>query len=75
MPHITVKLYPGKSEQQKQALAEAISEQVQQHLGSSEAAVSVSFVEVGADKWKDEVYTPEIEGAPESLYIKPGYKF
>jgi 4-oxalocrotonate tautomerase len=73
MPHVIVKLWPGKTEAQKASLAEAIARAVIEHLGSSEASVSVSIEEVAKDEWADTVYRPEIEGRPETLYRKPGY--
>ncbi len=41
MPHVIVKLYPGRSEQQKQALARALTEAVTRTLNSGEDSVSV----------------------------------
>jgi 4-oxalocrotonate tautomerase len=73
MPHIIVKLYPGKSEEQKRELADEIVKDVMKVLQSSERAISVAFEEVAAEDWKEEVYVPEIEAKLESLYKKPGY--
>ena len=74
MPHVIVKLWPGKSEQQKTELAEAISRQVMQKLGYGEASVSVGFEEVDAGDWREKVYQPDIRERWESLYKKPGYE-
>ena len=46
MPHIIVKLWPGKSEQQKQRLADAIANDVMEILGYGEESVSVGIEEV-----------------------------
>ena len=73
MPHVVVKLWPGKTEAQKAKLAEAIARDVIEHLGSSEASVSVSIEEVPQDAWAEQVYRPDIEGRPELVYRKPGY--
>ena len=73
MPHVVVKLWPGKTEAQKAKLAEAIARDVIEHLGSSEASVSVSIEEVPQDAWAEQVYRPDIEGRPERVYRKPGY--
>ena len=51
MPHVVVKLWPGKTEAQKAKLAEAIARDVIEHLGSSEASVSVSIEEVPQEAW------------------------
>jgi len=73
MPHVVVKLWPGKTEAQKAKLAEAIARDVIEHLGSSEASVSVSIEEVPQDAWAEQVYRPDIAARPELVYRKPGY--
>lgn len=73
MPHVLVKLWPGKSEAQKQELAEEITQALMRTLDSSEASVSVSFEEVDREQWRETVYLPEIMGEPDKLYKKPGY--
>jgi len=73
MPHVIVKIWPGKTERQKQDLAEAVTKNVMDILGNSEASVSVAIEEVDSDRWRDEVYQPEIAGQMDRLYKKPGY--
>ena len=73
MPHVIVKLWPGKSEAQKQRLADRITEAVTEVLHYGDESVSVSFEEVSARDWKQKVYQPDILGRPEMLYKKPGY--
>lgn len=73
MPHIIVKLWPGREESQKQALAQRIAEDVTQTLGASPESISVSIEEIPQEDWPREVFRPDIIEKPESLYIKPGY--
>ena len=73
MPHVIVKLWPGKSEDQKQHLAERITEAVMEVLHYGEESVSVAFEEVHANQWREKVYKPDILDKPEQLYKKPGY--
>lgn len=73
MPHVVVKIWPGKTEAQKKDLAEAVTRNVMDILGNSEASVSVAIEEVESDRWRDEVYLPEIAGRADLLYKKPGY--
>ena len=73
MPHVIVKLWPGKSEQQKTRLAEEITESVKSILNYGDESVSVAFEEVSAKEWKAKVYQPDILGQPEKLYKMPGY--
>jgi 4-oxalocrotonate tautomerase len=74
MPHVVVKLWPGRSEEQKKQLTEAIVKDMMATLGSSEASISVAIEEVPSDQWTDKVYNPEIAPKMGSLYKKPGYK-
>lgn len=74
MPHVTVKLWPGKSEEQKQRLADAITEDVMAALNYGEEAVSVALEEVESRDWAEKVYKPDIQGNWDRLYKKPGYR-
>ena len=73
MPHVIVKLWPGKSEAQKSRLAERITRAVTDVLGYGEESVSVAMEEVEPRDWAEQVYTPDIVNKPERLYKKPGY--
>lgn len=73
MPHVSVKLWPGRSEQDKKRLAEAIAEDVVRFVQCGEESVSVAIEEISAADWKKKVYDPEIRGKMDKLYKKPGY--
>jgi 4-oxalocrotonate tautomerase len=73
MPHVIVKLWPGKSERQKQKLAEGITKAVMTSLGYGEKSVSVSLVEIPPREWTERVYKPDIINGPGKLYKQPGY--
>ena len=73
MPHVIVKLWPGKSEQQKTRLAEAITKDVMDVLHYGEESVSVAMEEISPEDWPEKVYRPEIVNKAASLYKKPGY--
>ena len=73
MPHVIVKLWPGKSEAQKRRLAERIAQDVMDVLGYGEESVSVAMEEVEPQDWAEKVYKPDIVKKPETLYKKPGY--
>jgi 4-carboxymuconolactone decarboxylase len=72
MPHVIVKLWPGKSEQQKVLLAEKIASDVMDVLNYGEESVSVGFEEIKSQDWRDKVYKPDIQDKWEKLYKKPG---
>jgi 4-oxalocrotonate tautomerase len=73
MPHVIVKLYPGRSEEQKMRLAEAITRSVMEIAQSEEKSVSVAFEEVEPADWPEKVYRPDILENEARLYKKPGY--
>jgi len=73
MPHVIVKLWPGKSEQQKTRLAEKITKDVMDVLNYGDESVSVAFEEIPAKDWAEKVYKPDIVARPERIYKKPGY--
>jgi 4-oxalocrotonate tautomerase len=73
MPHVIVKLWPGKSAQQKVRLAEEIAKDVMTILNYGEESVSVAIEEVRAEDWAEKVYKPDIINRQDQLYKKPGY--
>jgi 4-oxalocrotonate tautomerase len=73
MPHVTVKLYPGKSEQQKKKLSQELAKVVMATLNYSEDSVSVAVEDVEPRDWAEKVYKPDILAKPETIYKKPGY--
>ena len=73
-PHVIVKLYPGRSEQQKIRLAEQIVKDVVAFADCDESSVSVSIEEIKPEDWAEKVYKPDILNKPDKLYKKPGYK-
>lgn len=73
MPHVIVKLWPGKSKQTKTKLAEEITKAVMSTLNYGEESVSVALEEVDPKDWTEKVYKPDILGKPETIYKQPGY--
>lgn len=73
MPHVIVKLWPGKSDKQKRDLADAIVREVTSVLNYGEVSVSVGFEEVVPAEWTARVYEPDIKAKWETLAKKPGY--
>ncbi len=73
MPHVIVKLYPGRSDEQKTRLAEEIVKDVVTIAKCEEKSVSVAFEEIRPEDWVEKVYRPDILENPQKLYKKPGY--
>jgi len=74
MPHVIVKLYPGRSEQQKIRLAEQIVKDVVEIIKCDESSVSVAIEEIKSSDWAEKVYKPDILNNADKLYKKPGYQ-
>ncbi|MBP5604428.1 MAG: tautomerase family protein [Ruminiclostridium sp.] len=73
MPHVSVKCYPGRTEEQKRLLAEKITSDVIEIFGAAEETVSVSIRDIDPEKWESEIVGKEILPEKEYLYKKPGY--
>ncbi|HXY30464.1 MAG TPA: tautomerase family protein [Gemmatimonadaceae bacterium] len=73
MPHVIIKLWPGKSERQKQRLADAVSADVQRVLDYGPESVSIAFEEIEPRDWDRQVYDADIVAHQDRLYKKPGY--
>jgi 4-oxalocrotonate tautomerase len=74
MPHVIVKLWPGKSKKQKTELAERIVQDIFDVLHYGEESVSVAFEEISAKDWAEKVYKSDILQHADRLYKKPGYE-
>jgi 4-oxalocrotonate tautomerase len=74
MPHVIVKLWPGKSEAQKARLAEKIARDVMEVFDYGEESVSVAMEEVKSSDWAKQVYGPDIKDKWDTLYKRPGYQ-
>ncbi len=74
MPHVVIKLAAGRSEAQKQSIADAITQAVVQTADCGADAVSVAIEDVAKVDWDAKVFIPEIAGRAKTLYKKPGYK-
>lgn len=72
MPHVSVKMWKGKTEQQKQELKEKIVAAVREATGAGDYWISVAIEDVEPADW-GKVYTEEIEPKGDNLYKKPGY--
>jgi len=73
MPHVIVKLWPGKSGQQKARLAGEITKDVMDVLNYGEESVSIAVEEIKPQDWAEKAYKPDIVNNPDNLYKKPGY--
>lgn len=73
MPHVIIKLYPGRSDEQKAQLADEIVKDVVAIAKCDEKSVSVAFEEIEKEDWAETVYKHDILNKKDSLYREPGY--
>ncbi|NLX64487.1 MAG: 4-oxalocrotonate tautomerase [Clostridiaceae bacterium] len=73
MPHVIIKMFPGRTEEQKRLCTERIVEALIETLNTDEKSISVAFEEIPKEMWKEEVFLPDIMGKEKTLFKKPGY--
>lgn len=73
MPHVNIKLYPGRSDEQKQALTRRIVDAIRECLDVDSKYVSVAFEEIAPEDWEETVVKPELRAKKHLLTKEPGY--
>ena len=61
MPHITVDMFPGRTEEQKQRFAQLVSALAVGVLGCGQQHVSVAICETEPDHWETQIYQKKIK--------------
>lgn len=70
MPHISIKLYPGRTEEVKQDLAEKTQAFLSETMKMEPKYFSVAIEEIEKEDWDQEVVQQIKE---DTLYIKPNF--
>ena len=73
MPHVDIRCFAGRSDEQKKECAEKVAEVIAETLGCKITSVSVAIKDVPGEKWKAEVWDKQIVPDEPYLYKKPGY--
>jgi 4-oxalocrotonate tautomerase len=73
MPHVIIKMYPGRTEAQKQELCDRIVKDVMEVAGCGEDTISLGIEEIPKEDWAETVYKPDILDRKGTLYKLPGY--
>ncbi len=73
MPHITVQMYPGRSDEIKAKLAKVLAETASKELGREIEHFSVSIEDVPQDEWTDKVYKKITDPDNKDVFVRPGY--
>lgn len=75
MPHINIKMWPGRTEEQKQKLTDKVINAVKEATGAPDDYITVAIEEISSSEWAKKVYKPEIADKADKLYKKPGYGY
>ena len=70
MPHIAIKMYPGRSEELKKNIAEKTRDFLAKEMGMEEKFFSVSVEDIEKDKWQEEVVD---KIAKDDLYVESNF--
>jgi len=73
MPHVEIKCYPGRTEEQKKRCADKIAEDIAEILGCKVSSVSVAIKDIAEEDWKEKVWDENIVPDKNYLYKTPGY--
>ena len=73
MPHVIVKMYAGRTEQQKEKLAQEVTRAVMSALQCPESWISVGIEDVAPSDWLKQVHEPDVLGKPRTIYKQPDY--
>ena len=73
MPHVEIKCFAGRTDEQKRQCAEKVAEAVAETLGCKLSSVSVAVKDCPPEEWKAEVWDKNIVPDEPYLYKKPGY--
>ena len=72
MPHISVKMLKGRTEEQKKEAAKKLTAALCEALGCGDTHITVGIEDFTAEEWQ-EVFAKDIEGKKDKLYKKPSY--
>ena len=73
MPHVEIKCFAGRTDEQKKICSDRIAEVIADTLGCKVSSVSVAIKDISEENWKNEVWDKCIIPQKEYLYKKPGY--
>lgn len=72
MPHISLKMYKGRTKEEKDKIANELAEVLVKN-GVKPTAISVSVTDYEPEVWKEQVYDKEIRDNKD-IFVEAGYK-
>ena len=71
MPYITVRMWSGRSDEVKQAVAYALGDALCESLGCPATAVTLEIEEIDKEDWQEQIM-PIIESRKDKMIIMEG---
>ena len=66
MPHITIKMLKGRTQEQKELASEMVANALYEAIGCTQSHISVSVEDYTPEEWQ-EVYANEVENNPKII--------
>ena len=73
MPHVEIKCFAGRTDEQKTRCTVKIAEDIAEILGCETSSVSIAIKDIHEGEWKEKVWDANIVPDEKYLYKKPGY--
>lgn len=74
MPHVIIKMMPGRTKKQKEEMAREVTNAIIKTAACKATSVSIAVEEIKRSDWKKKVYIPYIVKKAKYLIQKPGYE-
>lgn len=75
MPHVKIKCFSGRTQEQKRRCAQKIAEDISEILVCDMESVSVAIEDVDKEAWKEEVWDKDMVIDKDILLKKPRYTY
>lgn len=73
MPHISVKMLKGRTEEQKDKIAKTLTNALMDALSIPNKYISLTIEDYTKEEWQ-EVFKEEVTAKSDNLFIAPDYK-
>lgn len=72
MPHVIIKMYAGRTPEQKRAVACAVGDAMIQSLGAKDTGLTVDIQDIPKEEWEEKVVSRDIQPREAELIIPYG---
>ncbi len=72
MPHISIKMLKGRTDEQKKMAADKVAEALYEAIGCSKDHISVTVEDYTPEEWQD-VFSADVTAKQDKLFRKANY--